>query len=150
MYSKLPLKISAVLLLLIALFSLSACNTNSIVSETKISFSFDTSAAANSSDEKTIYVNDDMDQLKLNAELKMDSGDATIQVLNTATNEVVWSGNYKEASNFEIELSDIKANSAYLLKIETTQSKKVSLIITSDVKLVETKETPEKQIIEKK
>ncbi len=150
MYSKLPLKISAVLLLLIALFSLSACNTNSIVSETKISFSFDTSAAANSSDEKTIYVNDDMDQLKLNAELKMDSGNATIQVLNTATNEVVWSGNYKEDSNFEIELSDIKANSAYLLKIETTQSKKVSLIITSDVKLVETKETPEKQIIEKK
>ena len=150
MYSKLPLRISAVLLLLIALFSLSACNTNSIVSETKISFSFDTSAAANSSDEKTIYVNDDMDQLKLNAELKMDSGNATIQVLNTATNEVVWSGNYKEDSNFEIELSDIKANSAYLLKIETTQSKKVSLIITSDVKLVETKETPEKQIIEKK
>ena len=38
----------------------------------------------------------------------------------------------------------------HLLKIETTQSKKVSLIITSDVKLVETKETPEKQIIEKK
>ena len=150
MYSKLPLKISAVLLLLIALFSLSACNTNSIVSETKISFSFDTSAAANSSDEKTIYVNDDMDQLKLNAELKMDSGNATIQVLNTATNEVVWSGNYKEDSNFEIELSDIKANSAYLLKIETTQSKKVSLIITSDVKLIETKEKPEKQIIEKK
>ena len=150
MYSKLPLKISAVLLLLIALFSLSACNTNSIVSETKISFSFDTSAAANSSDEKKIYIHDDMDQLKLNAELKIDSGDATIQVLNTANNEVVWDGNYKEDSNFEIELSDIKANSAYLLKIETTQSKKVSLIITSDVKLVETKETPEKQIIEKK
>ena len=149
MYSKLPLKISAVLLLLIALFSLSACNTNSIVSETKISFSFDTSTAANSSDEKKIYIHDDMDQLKLNAELKIDSGDATIQVLNTANNEVVWDGNYKEDSNFEIELSDIKANSAYLLKIETTQSKKVSLIITSDVKLsdvklVETKEKPEK------
>ena len=150
MYSKLPLRISAVLLLLIALFSLSACNTNSIVSETKISFSFDTSTAANSSDEKKIYIHDDMDQLKLNAELKIDSGDATIQLLNTANNEVVWDGNYKEDSNFEIELSDIKANSAYLLKIETTQSKKVSLIITSDVKLVETKETPEKQIIEKK
>ena len=93
MYSKLPLKISAVLLLLIALFSLSACNTNSIVSETKISFSFDTSAAANSSDEKKIYIHDDMDQLKLNAELKIDSGDATIQVLNTANNEVVRDGN---------------------------------------------------------
>lgn len=144
MYSKLPLRISAVLLLLIALFSLSACNTNSIVSETKISFSFDTSTAANSSDEKKIYIHDDMDQLKLNAELKIDSGDATIQLLNTANNEVVWDGNYKEDSNFEIELSDIKANSAYLLKIETTQSKKVSLIITSDVKLVETKEKPEK------
>lgn len=150
MYSKLPLRISAVLLLLIAMFSLSACNANSTVSETKISFSFDTSTAANSSDEKTIYINDDMDKLKLNAELKIDSGDANIQVLNTANNEVVWDGNYKEDSNFEIELSDIKANSAYLLKIETTQSKKVRLIITSDVKLVENKEKPEKYIIEKK
>lgn len=150
MYSKLPLRISAVLLLLIAMFSLSACNANSTVSETKISFSFDTSTAANSSDEKTIYINDDMDKLKLNAELKIDSGDANIQVLNTANNEVVWDGNYKEDSNFEIELSDIKANSAYLLKIETTQSKKVRLIITSDVKLLENKEKPEKYIIEKK
>ena len=150
MYSKLPLKISAFLLLLIAMFSLSACNANSTVSETTISFSFDTSAVANFSDEKTIYINDDLDKLRLNAELKMDSGDATIQVLKTATNEVVWSGSSKEDSSFEIELSDIKANSAYLLKIETTQSKKVSLVITSDVKLIETKEKPEKQIIEKK
>ncbi|MDD2993006.1 MAG: hypothetical protein PHG73_05610 [Pygmaiobacter sp.] len=125
------------------------CPTSFYNRPTKISFSFDTSTAANSSDEKTIYIHDDMDQLKLNAELKIDSGDATIQVLNTANNEVVWDGNYKEDSNFEIELSDIKANSAYLLKIETTQSKKVSLIITSDVKLsdvkfVENKEKPEK------
>lgn len=146
MYSKLPIRIFALLFLLIIISPLSACNVNG----TKIEFSFNTSSPSNSSNEKTIYIKNDMDKLELNFELKIDSGNAIIQVLNASNNEVLWNNSYQEDSKFKIELNDIKADSEYLFKIETTQSKKVKLIITSNSKLVRDKEKPGKYIIEKK
>lgn len=146
MYSKSALRFSAFLFLFIAIFSLSACNVNG----TKMEFSFNTSSLSNSSDKKSIYVNSDMDKLELNADLKIDSGDAIIQVLNASNDEVIWNNSYQEDSKFKIVLNDIKADNEYLLIIETTQSKKVNLIITSDNKLVRDKEKPEKYIIENK
>lgn len=139
MNSKSPLRISAILVLLMAMFSVSACNA----SGTKIEFTFNTSSPANSSDEKIIYLNNDIDKLVLNAALKIDSGDAIVQVLS-ADDELLWSGNYQKDSDFIIELNDVKANNEYLLKIETTQSKEASLIVTSNKILVKEKEKPDK------
>lgn len=146
MYSKSSLRISTFLFLLIAILSLTACNAKSTIME----FSFNTSTPSNSSDEKIIYINNDMDKLELSVELKIDSGDATVEVLSISNDEVVWSDTYQEDSNFIIELYDVKANSEYLLKVETIQSKKVNLTITSDNNLIKDNEKPEKYIIEKK
>ena len=146
MYSKSSLKISVILFLFIVILTLSSCTANG----TKMEFSFNTGSPSNSIDVKTIYINNDMDKLVLNAELKIDSGDAIVKILSVFDNEVIWNGSYQEDSNFIIELLDLEENSEYLLKVETTQSKKVSLIVTSDDKLVKDKEKPEKYIIEKK
>lgn len=137
-------KLLGILMLLVTVFAFTAC---SAVCEMK--FSFNTSMPSNSNDEKTIYINDDMDKLELHADLKVDSGEVTIQVLDTSDEEIIWNGSYNEDSIFKIELLALKANSEYLLKIEAVQSKNVKLIITSDNKLVKDKEKPEKYKVER-
>lgn len=90
-----------------------------------------------------------MEKLELNAKLKVDSGNVTIQILDISSNDVIWKESYNENSNFKIELNNLKADSEYLLKISTAQSKKVTLTITSKEKLIKDKEKPEKYNIEK-
>lgn len=143
-------KISGVLVLLIVIFFLSACKESVFSSETKMVFSFNTSSYANSYDEKTIYINNDMDKLELDAELQIDSGNVIIQVLSSSNDEIIWSNSYMADSSFKIEMFDIKENSEYLLTIKANQSQKVKLTITTDSKLLKNKEKSEKYIIEKK
>lgn len=109
-----------------------------------IGFSFNTGTPADSNDEKTIYIYKDMEKLELNARLTVDSGNVTVQVLDNSSDETVWNHSYNENTNFKIELTDLKADSEYLLKITTVQSKKVNLTITTEEKLVKDKDKPNK------
>lgn len=53
-----------------------------------------------------------------------DTGNVTVQVLDTSSNETVWNHSYNKSTNFKIDLTDLKADKEYLLKITTVQSKK--------------------------
>ena len=136
-------------MLLTFVFSCSGCGQN-VASGTSMEFSFNTGTPADSNDEKTIYIYKDMEKLELNAKLTVDSGNVTVQVLDNSSNETVWNHSYNENTNFKIELTDLKADSEYLLKITAVQSKKVNLTITTEEKLVKDKDKPNKYNIEKK
>lgn len=145
MSSKMFKRLNLLLLFLIIL-SLTACSSGS---GTRMEFSFNTKTPADSYDEKFIYTNEDMDLLILNAELKIDTGEVTIQVQEISNDEIVWSENFNKDTSFSIELTDIKADSEYLINIQSTQSQKVNLVITSNYKLVQNKEKPERYSIDK-
>lgn len=55
-------------------------------------------------------------------------------------NEIVWSENFDQDTDFNIELTNVNADSEYLIKIQAKQSQKVTLVISSDSKLVQDKE----------
>lgn len=141
-------KILILSMLLTLAFSCSGCGQNA-ASGTSMEFSFNTSAPADSTDEKTIYICKDMEKLELNAKLTVDSGNVTVQVLDISSNETVWNHSYNENTNFKIELTDLKADNEYLLKLTIVQSKKVNLAITTEEKLVKDKDKPNKYNIEK-
>ncbi len=130
------------IVLLAATLLCGACSGS--YSATSLFFSFDTSDPADSGGEKILYINNGMEKLVLNAELKVDSGNVSLQVTDTATNDVIWNGEYSKDANFTIELNDLKANREYLLAIRAVQSRKVTLQVTSNTKLVKDKEKPDK------
>lgn len=134
-------------MLLTFVFSCSSCGQN-VASGTSMEFSFNTGTPADSHDEKTIYICKGMEKLELNAKLTVDSGNVTVQVVDTSSNETVWNHSYDENTNFKIELIDLKADSEYLLKITIVQSEKVNLAITTDEKLVKDKDKPDKYNIQ--
>lgn len=118
------------------------CGKNS--SSTILEFSFSTSEAADSSDEKVLYFNENKDRVVMNAQLEIDSGSATLQITDTTSDEIVWSNTYDKNDTFDIELEDIVSGSEYKFTIQTDQSKKVHLIVTSTDNLVNEVEKPEK------
>ena len=118
------------------------CGKNS--SSTILEFSFSTSEAADSSDEKVLYFNENKDRVVMNAQLEIDSGSATLQITDTTSDEIVWSNTYDKNDTFDIELEDIVSGSEYKFTIQTDQSKRVHLIVTSTDNLVKEVEKPEK------
>ncbi|MCL2578828.1 MAG: DUF4624 family lipoprotein [Oscillospiraceae bacterium] len=136
-----PLKQVWTLLLLVVMISLGACSQSSA---TFMSFSFSTTTPADSIREKIIYINSDIDSLQLNANLQLDSGKVNVQVLSIDDEEVIWSDDYESNSSFIIEMSNLEANSEYLIRINAIQSQRVQLNITSDSKLVEAREKPDR------
>lgn len=87
--------------------------------------------------------------MTLDAALEVDSGEVTIQVINSQSGDIKWSGVYTESTSFTIELSDVEADTEYLLSVQALQTCKMKLIITSTDKLVQHIETPERYIKEK-
>lgn len=132
-------------ILMIAALALCACGSENITSYTIMESQFGTSVPTDSSDEKIIYINEDMDRLLLKARLKIDCGSATIQVIDLANDAVIWSEDFTEDSNFDMELVGLKAQSEYFLNVQSVQSKDVYLTVTSDEKLVKNKEKPERE-----
>ena len=121
-----------------------ACACSNLSSNTMLKFDFITSSFTDSEDSKIIYINNDMEKLELNAALKVDAGEVTIQVVNALSDETMWSEKYKSDSDFKIELFNLKANDEYMLEIHTSQTKKVSFTVTTNAKLVKDKGTPKK------
>lgn len=122
----------------IMMFSFMGCNMNK--STTALEFLFHTSKLSDSSDEKVIYFNDSYEKLNLDAKLKIDAGSILVEIISPENNEIVWSNTYEEDSEFKIELENIIANSEYKIRVQTKQSKNISLEINSSVKLVKDKE----------
>ena len=108
---------------------------------TNLVFSFNTSTPYDSQEEKTIYFNEAHDKITLEAELEINEGSVSVYVYDS-NNEAVWSGTYDESGNFQIELKNITADEEYKLEIQTNQTKKVVLNISSWEKLVKSKDKP--------
>lgn len=142
---RLKLLKSAIVLSIIFAILISLCSCSLFDnSATQMVFSFDTNEPSNySSDSKILYINEDIEKLELNAELKTDSEDVTVQVIDF-NDEIIWSENYNNNSNFKIELFDLKSESEYLLKVEARTSKNLKLTVTSETKLVKNKEKSDK------
>lgn len=134
-------------LLLGILFFMSACSND--LSDTKIEFSFNTNISSNSEKSKSIFVNEDMDILELNAELEVDSGDVTVQVADLQNEKIIWDESFNTNKIFIIELVDLKKDTEYSLTIFAQQSKKVKLTISTEYKVTKDKEKPDKYIVEK-
>ena len=127
---------------------LCACHSG-IGTNSSIEISFSSSSPADSSDNATIYINDAADKVTLDAALEVDCGEVTIQVTNSQSGDIKWSGVFTENTTFIIELSDVEADAEYLVTVQALQSSKMKLSLTSTDSLVERKENPEKYIIEK-
>lgn len=108
---------------------------------TNLVFSFNTSTPYDSQEEKTIYFNESHDKITLDAELEINEGSVSVYVYDS-NNEAVWSGTYDESGNFQIELKNITADEEYKLEIQTDQTKKAELNISSWEKLIKSKDKP--------
>lgn len=108
---------------------------------TNLVFAFNTSTPYDSQEEKTIYFNEAHDKITLDAELEINEGSVSVYVYDS-DNEAVWSGTYDESGNFQIELKNITADEEYKLEIQTNQTKKAALNISSWEKLVKSKDKP--------
>lgn len=108
---------------------------------TNLVFSFNTSTPYDSQEEKTIYFNEAHDKITLDAKLEIDEGSVSVYVYDS-NNEAVWSSTYEESGNFQIELTNIAADEEYKLEIQTNQTKKAALNISSWEKLVKIKDKP--------
>lgn len=108
---------------------------------TNLVFSFNTSTPYDSQEEKAIYFNEAHDKITLDAKLEISEGSVSVYVYDS-NNEAVWSGTYDESGNYQIELKNITADEEYRLEIQTNQTKKAELNISSWEKLVKSKDKP--------
>ena len=129
-------------LLLMSVCMLTACQIKH--SGSTLEFSSNTSEKASSYDEKTIYINEDREKIELATSLDLDCGEVSIQVVSAEDDAVVWENSYKQSSDFIIELKDLKADSEYIVKTHTIDTRKVHLTITSTECLVKDIERPKK------
>lgn len=126
---------------ILVLFVLALLFTGCGDKNTNIAFSFDTSEPQDSVDKKVIYFNEDYDNVVLNAKLQMDSGKVLMEI--TGPNDrTVWEASFEESGKYRIELSGVAADEEYILNLRTEQTKKMTLNISSSVKLVMDKEKP--------
>lgn len=132
------LKYGTVFVFIIALL-FSGCTGKS----TNFVFSFNTSIPADLQEEKTIYFNEAHDRITLDANLEIDTGNVSVFVYNS-NGELVWNSTYAQSGDYQIELKSISADEEYMLAIQTEQTKKISLNISSLEKLVKSKDKPVK------
>ena len=130
-------------LLLMSVCMLMACQIKQ--SGSTLEFSSNASEEASSYNEKTIYINEDREKIKLATSLDLDCGEVSIQVVSAEDGAVVWENSYEQSSDFSIELKDLKADSEYIIKTHTIDTRKVHLTITSTECLVKDIERPSKQ-----
>lgn len=141
--------IAKILLTFALIATLTSCVFDPL-SNTEMTFSFDTSEEVDSYKEKYIYINDALDKMVLDAELKIDSGEAVVTVRDNASEENVWENTYTADADFTIELFDLKEDSRYIICVQTTQCKSFGLKIKTSESLVKEKEKPDLKNLNKK
>ena len=143
--AKIFLRYIGILFASLSVLALGACGADSSKSEMR--FSFNTATPSDSNDVQSIYLNEDMDVLTLKGDVKLNSGEVTVSVVDAAADsagEALWSGDFNEDTAFNIVLKDLKKANEYLVKVGASDATTMDLKLTSDVKLVLDKETPEK------
>ncbi len=131
-----------VAILVMSMGIMAACQNSQV--ETKLEFSFNASEVSSEYDEKTIYIDENQEKVQLDTSLDMDCGEVMIQIVSVEDKVVVWENTYVESNDFAIELNALKANSEYTIKIQTSNTKKVDITMTSTQDLVKDKDKPEK------
>lgn len=121
-------------------FALAACGDKT--SETVLELAYRNSSC---SDEKSIYFNEAYESVVLNAKLEINDGIVKMQIFDKQSNQVVWEKVASNSEKFNIELKNVSANTEYLFRIETEDTKYTYLLITSPVKLVKNKDKPTAQ-----
>lgn len=112
---------------------------------TRFEFTFNDRDGNDFSDQKSIYVNESKDELILNASLKIDEGKATVEILNSDTNESVSGCSYESDADFDIILKDVRKGQEYIIYVKAEQTKNVNLVVSASEKLVQNKEKLSKE-----
>ncbi len=128
--------------LLIGICMLTACGNKYL--GTRLEFTLEASEPSNEYKENTIYITDDTRNVTLHASLDMDCGSIAIQVIHAEDGAVVWENSYEQSGDFDIVLEHLTADQEYLVCIQTTDTIKVHMVLTSPDNLVMDKETPDK------
>lgn len=122
-------------LLIAVICSLCGCTTKSTVLE----FTYSNSKFAY---EKSLYFNEDRDTVTLNANIEIDEGTVVMQIIDKQNNRTVWEKTTDTGEAFDIELSNVVAESEYVFSIESEQIKYMHLTVTSSEKLIKDKVKP--------
>ncbi|MDE7296168.1 MAG: hypothetical protein K2N84_02765 [Clostridia bacterium] len=133
----------SILLCVITVLTLAFTACGNGKGNTVLEFTYSYSTPYEYSDEKSIYFNKDFDSITLNASFEIEEGVAELRILDKQSGAVVWEKTADKKEDFEIELKSITADSEYIFKIESKETKHVHLTITSPEKLVKNKEKPE-------
>lgn len=128
--------------LLIGICMLTACGNKYL--GTRLEFTFEASEPSSEYKENAIYITEDTKNVTLHTSLDMDCGSIVIQVICAEEGSVVWENSYEQSGDFDIVLEHLIADQEYLVCIQTTDTKKVHMVITAPDNLVKDKETPDK------
>lgn len=122
-------------LLIIVICSLCGCTNSTTVLE----FTYSNSKF---SYKKALYFNDNRDTVTFNANIEIDEGTVFMQIIDKQSNQTIWEKTTDSSETFDIELSNVVAESEYVFNIMSEQIKYMHLTVTSTEKLVKNKEKP--------
>ncbi|MDF2595864.1 MAG: hypothetical protein K0R69_2205 [Clostridia bacterium] len=151
MKSKL-IKAGRVYVFLVILMSFTGCSyAENGVSSSKIKMAYNSSIPDNFTSEKIIYCNDSIQRLEFDVDLRIETGDVKLEIIDSSDESIIWSNNYfSERERFKMELLDLKPQNEYIIRIQANKTKKIQLILSSSEKLVPDKEIIDKYEIKKK
>lgn len=136
------MKKTYLILIIMCVCMLTACQNKRL--GTSLEFSFNANEKSSEYDEKTIYIDESKDKVELDTTLVMDSGQVSIQVVSTNDGTVIWENLYEQSGAFSIVLNDLEDDSEYVIKIQTVNTEKASITMTSADDLVKDKDKPTK------
>lgn len=108
---------------------------------TRFSFQFNTSAPKDSEMKKEIHFDEAYSSVVLDVDLKINTGSVSVEIKNS-DGETISSSTYTESGKYQIELKDISAGEDGTIFVRTAQTQKVTLKMSSSVRMIKSKEMP--------
>ncbi|GAA6408325.1 DUF4624 family lipoprotein [Blautia hominis] len=135
-------------LFLCAMLLLLGCSKNTARSliEMELTDSYETSDPF--VNEKSVYVSDDIDILKLNISFQMEGQEGILEIADNETDKVFWSEVWigdTDNTVFSISLDNLEKEKEYVIRFTGTQIKYTKIVITSDNTLVKERTKPLKK-----
>lgn len=118
----------AIVFFIMALSSVLLCGCGTR-SKPLVSFSIGGDESCRCVDERTIYVTENCNTLKLKGNINITGGKAALQITDNKSGNVVWENEFSESSDFIIEMHDLKKESSYLVKVEGDSTQKIDVKI---------------------
>ncbi len=107
----------------------------------RFTFQFNTSAPKDSEMEKAIHFDEDYPSVVLNVDLQINTGSVSVEI-ERLDGETISSSTYQESGKYQIELKNISAGEDCTIFVRTNQTKKVTLKMSSSVRMIKSKELP--------